>query len=63
MMNHKTRWILGVAACVLAAAGAQADLLEDAKESGEITIGIANEAPYGYQTPCWARWGSRTSRR
>jgi polar amino acid transport system substrate-binding protein len=51
MMNHKTRWILGVAACVLAAAGAQADLLEDAKESGEITIGIANEAPYGYQTP------------
>ena len=50
-MNHTAGWILGVAALALAGAGARADLLEDAKESGKVTVGIANEAPYGYQTP------------
>ena len=50
-MRHTAGWILGVAALVLVSAGARADLLEDAKESGKITVGIANEAPYGYQTP------------
>ena len=50
-MNHTAGWILGAAALALAGAGARADLLEDAKESGKVTVGIANEAPYGYQTP------------
>jgi len=50
-MRHTAGWILGVAALALASAGARADLLEDAKESGKVTVGIANEAPYGYQTP------------
>ena len=31
--------------------GAQADTLEEAKETGQIDVGIANEAPYGYVTP------------
>ena len=44
-MNHTAGWILGVAALALAGAGARADLLEDAKESGKVTVGIANEAP------------------
>jgi polar amino acid transport system substrate-binding protein len=50
-MHHTAGWILGIAALALAGAGARADLLEDAKESGKVTVGIANEAPYGYQTP------------
>jgi polar amino acid transport system substrate-binding protein len=50
-MRYTAGWILGVAALALVSAGARADLLEDAKESGKITVGIANEAPYGYQTP------------
>jgi polar amino acid transport system substrate-binding protein len=51
IMRYTAGWILGVAALALVSAGARADLLEDAKESGKITVGIANEAPYGYQTP------------
>jgi polar amino acid transport system substrate-binding protein len=50
-MHHTAGWILGIAALALAGASARADLLEDAKESGKVTVGIANEAPYGYQTP------------
>jgi polar amino acid transport system substrate-binding protein len=50
-MQLITRCLTGAAFLALGAAGAQADLLEDAKESGEITVGIANEAPYGYVTP------------
>jgi polar amino acid transport system substrate-binding protein len=50
-MHLITRCLTGVAFLALGAAGVQADLLEDAKESGEITVGIANEAPYGYVTP------------
>jgi polar amino acid transport system substrate-binding protein len=50
-MRQTSGWLLGVAALALASAGAQADLLEDAKASGKVTVGIANEAPYGYQTP------------
>jgi polar amino acid transport system substrate-binding protein len=51
IMRYTAGWILGVAALALVSAGARADLFEDAKESGKITVGIANEAPYGYQTP------------
>ena len=69
--------LLGAAVLALSVSGAQAqDLLEEAKESGSITVGIANEAPYGYQTPdgeltgeapeiakhILARWASRRSR-
>ena len=44
--------LLGAALLALSVSGAQAqDLLEEAKESGSITVGIANEAPYGYMTP------------
>jgi polar amino acid transport system substrate-binding protein len=50
-MHLITRCLSGAAFLALGATGAQADLLEDAKESGEITVGIANEAPYGYVTP------------
>ena len=50
-MKRTSGWLVGVAALALASAGAQADLLEEAQESGQITVGIANEAPYGYQTP------------
>jgi polar amino acid transport system substrate-binding protein len=50
-MQLITRCLTGAAFLALGATGAQADLLEDAKESGEITVGIANEAPYGYVTP------------
>jgi polar amino acid transport system substrate-binding protein len=50
-MHLITRCLSGAALLALGATGAQADLLEDAKESGEITVGIANEAPYGYVTP------------
>jgi polar amino acid transport system substrate-binding protein len=50
-MRHVSGWLLGLAALALASAGARADLLEDATASGKITVGIANEAPYGYQTP------------
>ena len=43
---------VGRGALALGLSGAQAqDLLEEAKESGSITVGIANEAPYGYMTP------------
>jgi polar amino acid transport system substrate-binding protein len=50
-MRRTFGWLLGLAAIALLSAGARADLLEDAKSSGKITVGIANEAPYGYQTP------------
>jgi polar amino acid transport system substrate-binding protein len=50
-MRPTSGWIFGVATLALASAGAEADLLEDAQESGKVTVGIANEAPYGYQTP------------
>jgi polar amino acid transport system substrate-binding protein len=50
-MRPTSGWIFGVATLALISAGAEADLLEDAKESGKVTVGIANEAPYGYQTP------------
>jgi len=44
--------LLGAAVLALSVGGAQAqDLLEEAKASGSITVGIANEAPYGYMTP------------
>jgi polar amino acid transport system substrate-binding protein len=43
---------LGAATLALGLSGVQAqDLLEEATESGSITVGIANEAPYGYMTP------------
>jgi polar amino acid transport system substrate-binding protein len=50
-MHLITRCLSGAALLALGAASAHADLLEEAKESGEITVGIANEAPYGYMTP------------
>src|SRR5918995_1930594 len=50
IMRPTSGWIFGVATLALISA-AEADLLEDAKESGKVTVGIANEAPYGYQTP------------
>ena len=50
-MRRTSGWLLGLAAVALVSAAARADLLEDAKSSGKITVGIANEAPYGYQTP------------
>jgi polar amino acid transport system substrate-binding protein len=50
-MHLISRCLTGAAFLALGAASAQADLLEDTQESGEITIGIANEAPYGYMTP------------
>jgi len=50
-MNLIRRSLLAAAALALVAGGAKADLLEEATESGQITIGIANEAPYGYTTP------------
>jgi len=50
-MHLISRCLTGAAFLALGAAGAQADLLEEATESGEITIGVANEAPYGYVTP------------
>ena len=44
--------LFGAATLAVALSGAQAqDLLEEAKESGSISVGIANEAPYGYMTP------------
>ncbi|MGH6913793.1 MAG: ectoine/hydroxyectoine ABC transporter substrate-binding protein EhuB, partial [Geminicoccales bacterium] len=50
-MHLISRCLTGAAFVALGAASAQADLLEEATESGEITVGIANEAPYGYVTP------------
>jgi polar amino acid transport system substrate-binding protein len=50
-MHLISRCLTGAALLALGAASAQADLLEEAKESGQITVGIANEAPYGYMTP------------
>jgi polar amino acid transport system substrate-binding protein len=50
-MHLISRCLSGAAFLALGATSAQADLLEEATESGEITIGIANEAPYGYVTP------------
>jgi polar amino acid transport system substrate-binding protein len=50
-MHLISRCLTAAAFLALGAASAQADLLEDTQESGEITIGIANEAPYGYMTP------------
>ena len=50
-MHMVHRCLSGAALLALGAASAQADLLEDARESGQITVGIANEAPYGYVTP------------
>jgi polar amino acid transport system substrate-binding protein len=51
-MTYLNSGVLGAAVLALALSGAQAqDLLEEAKESGSITVGIANEAPYGYMTP------------
>ncbi|MGH6945360.1 MAG: ectoine/hydroxyectoine ABC transporter substrate-binding protein EhuB [Geminicoccaceae bacterium] len=51
MMALISRCLVSAALLTLAAAGARAGLLEDTKESGHITVGIANEAPYGYVTP------------
>ncbi len=43
---------LGVAGMLLAVSAAHAETtLERIKRTGEIKIGFANEAPYGYQTP------------
>jgi polar amino acid transport system substrate-binding protein len=50
-MRSTSGWLLGLAALALATTSARADVLEDATSSGKITVGIANEAPYGYQTP------------
>jgi polar amino acid transport system substrate-binding protein len=51
-MRYLSGALFGAAALALALGGAQAqDLLEEAKASGSITVGIANEAPYGYMTP------------
>jgi polar amino acid transport system substrate-binding protein len=50
-MRRTSGWLLGLAVLALAGTGARADLLSDATSSGKITVGIANEAPYGYETP------------
>ena len=50
-MRIMSRCLLSAGMLALVTAGAQADLLEDATSSGQITLGIANEAPYGYVTP------------
>jgi polar amino acid transport system substrate-binding protein len=51
-MRYLSGGFLCAATLALALTGAQAqDLLEESKESGSITVGIANEAPYGYMTP------------
>ncbi|MGH6895574.1 MAG: ectoine/hydroxyectoine ABC transporter substrate-binding protein EhuB [Geminicoccaceae bacterium] len=51
-MKFLDRWLLGAAALALTVTGANAqDLLDETKESGSISVGIANEAPYGYVTP------------
>lgn len=51
-MTFPGRWLLGAAALALTVSGAQAqNLLEETQETGSISVGIANEAPYGYMTP------------
>jgi len=50
-MRIMSRCLLSAGILALVTAGARADLLEDATSSGQITVGIANEAPYGYVTP------------
>ena len=51
-MRYLSGGLVGAATLALCLSGAQAqDLLEEATESGSITVGIANEAPYGYMTP------------
>src|SRR5919106_5850702 len=51
-MKAPGRWFLSAAVLALTVTGAKAqDLLEETKESGSISVGIANEAPYGYTSP------------
>jgi polar amino acid transport system substrate-binding protein len=51
-MRYLSGGFFGAATLALTLTGAQAqDLLEEATASGSITVGIANEAPYGYMTP------------
>src|ERR671919_574993 len=51
-MKGPGRWFLSAAVLALTVTGAKAqDLLEETKESGSISVGIANEAPYGYTSP------------
>lgn len=50
-MNLLRHSLLAAAGLALTVSGAQADLLEEATETGQIAVGIANEAPYGYTTP------------
>jgi polar amino acid transport system substrate-binding protein len=51
-MRYLGSGFVGACALALTLSGAQAqDLLEEAKASGSITVGVANEAPYGYVSP------------
>ena len=51
-MRFLTGGLVGAATLAICLGGVQAqDLLQEAKELGSITVGIANEAPYGYMTP------------
>jgi polar amino acid transport system substrate-binding protein len=51
-MNGGNRIIAALAAAMIFAGGAAtAGTLDDAKKSGTIRIGFANEAPFGYATP------------
>jgi polar amino acid transport system substrate-binding protein len=51
-MKVPGRWLFSAAVLALTVTGAKAqDLLEETKESGSISVAIANEAPYGYMTP------------
>ncbi|HEX6222732.1 MAG TPA: ectoine/hydroxyectoine ABC transporter substrate-binding protein EhuB [Acidimicrobiia bacterium] len=54
MRTSRTKWIRGVVAfasialVASACGGGEGSTLEELQESGSITIGIANEVPYGY---------------